>query len=137
MRSLALWLVLLAAAATAGDREPAAYVVVDGVSIPEPLTGAPGDAARGAAVAADPARGGCLACHRGAAALDGVGSRLDAGRLRLMVVNYALVDPGVAKPAYYDIPDADGHDDAAPLPETRLTAGDVEDVVAWLATLTE
>jgi sulfur-oxidizing protein SoxX len=134
---LALPFAFLATAAASGDRAPVAYTVVDGAAIPEPLTETPGDAARGAEIAADPARGGCLACHDGEASLDGAGARQPSGRLRLMVVNYAILDPDVGKPAFYDIPEPAGLDDAAPPPETRLTAAEVEDVVAWLATLTE
>lgn len=138
MRRLAVIVALLAAAAAAaGDRDPVAYVVVDGAAIPEPLTETPGDPARGAEIAADPARGGCLGCHAGPTRLDGVGARLPTPRLRLMMVNYGLVDGDVDKPAFYDMPETGDADDAAPLPETRLTAGEIEDVVAWLATLVE
>ena len=39
------------------------YDIVDGRSIPDPLTGAPGDPVRGKAIAADRKLGNCLACH--------------------------------------------------------------------------
>ncbi|SFI20799.1 c-type cytochrome [Albimonas pacifica] len=55
------------AAAEAPARDPRpqahAYTVVDGRTIPAPLGGATGDAERGRAIYADPALGGCRACH--------------------------------------------------------------------------
>ncbi|WP_339949904.1 hypothetical protein [uncultured Albimonas sp.] len=43
--------------------QPHAYTVLDGRSVPRPLGGAVGEAARGRAIYADPALGGCSACH--------------------------------------------------------------------------
>jgi sulfur-oxidizing protein SoxX len=121
---------LAALAAAAGDRAPVAYVVVDAAAIPAPLTDAPGDAARGAEAAADPLRGGCAGCHDGAAAPDRAAmAALPEGRLRLAIVDLAVLDPAAAEHAFYDIvPDEAGERVA----ETRLTAQEVEDVIAWL-----
>lgn len=114
------------------------YVIVDGAGVPEPLVkdGAP-DLERGAQVFAADDRGGCVACHRlgdqggGAGpALDGVGVRLPLAALRLWIVNPAALAEVPGKPAYFSVfdppPDADA-------PVTRLTAQEVEDLVAFLA----
>ena len=70
---LAAALAALAAAPAPGQETPApardprpqahAYTVLDGRSAPRPLGGATGDAARGREIYADPALGGCQACH--------------------------------------------------------------------------
>jgi hypothetical protein len=73
--------------------------------------------------------------HRGPA-LDSVGSRLGPGELRLIVVNPRLRDPFSTMPAFYDV----SLDLASRNPSLRqpwLTAQQVEDLVAWLATLEE
>ena len=122
----------LAPCVAAGDRAPVAYTVVDGASIPEPLGGLAGDAARGAAVATDPERGNCLGCHgETAAPLPALAAGRGAGRLRLAVVNLAILDPGIADHAFYDVADL-GEAPEALVGTTRLTAQAVEDVVAWL-----
>lgn len=129
------------AAAFAGDRQPVAYVVVDARAIPEPLAG-PGDAVRGRAVATDPTRGACFACHAapgagtpgvvGAAPLAEAAAGLDAGALRLAVVHLPIRDPAVEGHAFYDVSDVGEVADER-VGETRLTAQEVEDLVAWLA----
>jgi sulfur-oxidizing protein SoxX len=136
MRRLMIAAALCAHAAAAGDRNPVAYTVINAAEIPTPLSAAPADAARGAAIAADPARGGCLACHGDAARtppLRRIAPRLSEAALRLAVVNAAIRNPALADHAFYDVaqPAADGE---AP-PETRLTAGEVEDIVAWLSAM--
>lgn len=124
-----------------------AYDVVDGQSIPTPLTEAPGDPARGRAILSAPERGGCLACHRVAAladthpeqgvsgpALDGVASRVSEGSLRLQIVNIGIVTPDSQMPAYYTI---EGVEPVAPgePPRPLLEAQEIEDVIAYLMTL--
>jgi sulfur-oxidizing protein SoxX len=135
----ALLAALLAApvAAEGGDRRPVAYVVVDGAAIPDPIA-PPGDPVRGAALAADPERAGCLGCHDGvsAPALAGVGARREAGVLRLSVVNLGVLRPEVEGHAFYHVL-APGEAPEAQVGETRLTAQEVEDLVAWLAALRE
>ncbi len=122
---------LAGSATLAGDRNPAAFTVVDGTEIPDPLAEA-GDPARGAAVAADPALGGCLACHGAdgpAGALSGLAERRSVGRLRLSLVDLGLIAPGVEGHAFYvPVGAADGPEP----PRTRLTAQEIEDVLAWL-----
>lgn len=141
--TLAAALIPAAAAAQIGDREPVGYTVLDGSAIPAALS-EPGDAERGAAIAADPALGGCVTCHAitghdapesAAPDLAGVGARLPEGRLRLMVVNYAIVDPEIADHAWYEVRDIGETPDEAEVGATRLTAQQIEDLVEWLRSL--
>lgn len=110
-----------------------------------PLTTTPGDAARGRAIAASRQAGLCLLCHtapipedrfQGTLAPDlaGVGSRYSAAQLRARVVDARRFNPETIMPAYHR---TDGLTRVAPAlrGKTLLTAQEVEDVVAWLATL--
>jgi mono/diheme cytochrome c family protein len=110
--------------ATAGDWPPVAYTVSDGARIEAPLTRAPGDPARGAALAADPARGGCDGCH--GAGGKAIGPAADPAILRLWIVNAAILRPALTGHAFYGLSEAD------PAAPTRLTAQEVEDLVAHL-----
>lgn len=122
-------------------------VVASTATIPAPLTTPPGDAGAGAAVIADRHRGNCLSCHaistlRGeefhgdvGPALDGVADRWAAPVLRMIVVNAKMVfGPGTMMPAFYRV---EGLDRVRPefAGKPILTAREVEDVVAFLATL--
>lgn len=144
------WLALLAAA-LAPDRPAAAgepvvsYTIVDGRAIPESLTGEPGDAERGRALYADDPRAGCPACHGEPGAkgetgeaeapdLSGAGARLSPGELRLWLVAPEVLDEDTAMPPYYAAGQRTGAED--PLyGGPRLTAGEIEDLVAYLAGL--
>lgn len=117
-------------------------VVADG--IPTPLTSQPGDPAAGRAVVEDRKLGNCLSCHAFPLAapdqgnvgpdLHGVGARLTPAELRLRVVNMKLIDPQTIMPAYYRV--AGLHDvGTAFAGRTILTAQQVEDLVAFLATI--
>jgi len=116
-----------------------------GNGIPEPVEGRSGDAQRGRALvlARDPAN--CVLCHsvpdpdvRFAGDLGpplaGVGSRLNVAQLRLRVVDSLSINPSSIMPSYYRV---DGLDRVATGYRGKpiLTAAQVEDVVAWLATL--
>ncbi|MDF2232801.1 c-type cytochrome [Albimonas sp. CAU 1670] len=66
--------------------------------------------------------------------LAGAATRLERGELRLLVINPRIVRPGSRMPAYHNVSFAQ----AAITPSLRqpwLTAQEVEDVVAYLATL--
>jgi len=125
-----------------------AYTIVDGRVIPQRLTGAPGDAARGRAVYAGALRAGCPDCHgipggpageRQAMKTDGpdlagIGARLSPGEIRLWIVAPAVLREATKMPAYYAAGQRREADD--PLyggPE--LTAAEIEDLVAYLASL--
>lgn len=131
----------------AGAEEMVKYSVKDGNSIPKSLTRQPGDAENGRKVAIDRKKGNCLACHtmpipdqpfHGEVGPDlaGVGSRYDTGELRLRVVNPKFVNPDSIMPAFYW---ANGFHRVLKGFEgkTMLSAQEIEDVVAYLETLTE
>jgi sulfur-oxidizing protein SoxX len=116
-------------------------------TIPSPLTARPGDAGEGAKVVAGRRLGNCLSCHEISAlrseefhgdigpTLDGVAARWDAAALRMIVVNAKMVfGPDTVMPAFYRV---DGLNRVRPEFAGRpiLTAQQVEDVVAFLATL--
>lgn len=124
------------------ERKPdLTYVVVDGASIPDPLTQTPGDLERGRAIFSDPAQGGCSACHSigGAGgdsgpALDGVGGRLSDNAIRLWIVNPALAVDAPKMPAYYTLaPEKPGQPNRTDPP---LAPQAIEDLIAYLRTLT-
>ncbi|MGD9507560.1 MAG: sulfur oxidation c-type cytochrome SoxX [Geminicoccaceae bacterium] len=134
----ALW----PAAATGDTLAP--YRLVDG-GIPESLTGAPGDPARGRALVADRRVGLCLLCHSGpfpeeplqgelAPDLTATGDRLSAAQLRLRLVDSRSLDVGSIMPSYYRV---DGLERVGEAWRGRpiLSAGQIEDVVAFLVTL--
>lgn len=122
------------------------YTIV-GDSIPASLTGGEGDPARGRAIVLNRNVGLCLLCHSGpfpeerfqgnlAPDLKGAGARWSQGELRLRLVDARKLDPGTIMPPYYVV---DGLNRvAAPLRgKPILTAEQIEDVVAFLATLRE
>ena len=132
-RALAVLLLLPAAAWAQQD------------SIPQSLTGQPGDAARGRAVVANRTVGLCLLCHSGpiaeerfqgnlAPSLAGAGSRSTPGQLRLRLVDAARLNPDTIMPPYYRV-DGLVHVAKNFQGKTILTAQQIEDVVAYLATL--
>ena len=118
---------------------------VVGDAIPAPLGGFTGDARRGAALVRDRERGNCLICHRGAdpsepfqgnigPPLAGVGARLDAGQIRLRLVDASLLNPQTVMPPYFR---TENLHDVAPAfrGKPALSAQEIEDVVSYLATL--
>ncbi|MGD9614520.1 MAG: sulfur oxidation c-type cytochrome SoxX [Alphaproteobacteria bacterium] len=124
----------------------APYTVV-GDAIPAPLAEAAGDPARGRAIVVDRRVGLCLLCHSGpfpeerlqgslAPDLGGVGARLSAGQLRLRVADAGRVNPNTIMPPYYRT-EGLARVARAHAGKPILTAGQIEDVVAFLSTLTE
>ena len=140
--------VALGLAAPVGAEEAVvAFEVVDGSSIPQSLTGTPGDAKRGREVAINRKLGNCLACHKMPVPeqsfhgevgpeLGGVADRYSEGELRLQVVNSKLINPDTIMPAFYR---TEGFNRVLKKfqGKTILSAQDVEDVVAYLVTLKE
>ena len=109
------------------------------------LTGAPGDAARGRAIVGNRQVGLCLLCHAGpfpeerfqgnlAPDLAGAGSRWTEGQMRLRMVDASRINPETIMPAYFR---TEGLTRVARnfAGKPILTAEQVEDVVAFLATL--
>ena len=120
------------------------YAVV-GDAIPASLTGAKGDVERGRSIVVNRQVGLCLLCHSGpfpeakfqgtlAPDLKGTGTRWSEGQLRLRIVDASRLNPETIMPPYYRI---EGHTRVAPAfqGKTVLTAEQIEDVVAYLATL--
>ena len=114
-------------------------------AVPDSLTGAKGDAARGRAIVADRQVGLCLLCHTGpfpqerfqgnlAPDLAGAGSRWSEGQLRLRIIDASRFNPETIMPSYYRI-DGLNHVAASFRGRPILTAEQIEDVVAFLVTL--
>ena len=114
-------------------------------AMPQSLTGAKGDPARGRAIVANRQVGLCLLCHSGpfpderfqgslAPDLKGVGARLSEGQLRLRIVDSSRLNPATIMPAYHR---TEGLVRVGPAwrGKTILTAEQIEDVVAFLMTL--
>ena len=130
------------AAQAAGKLRPFAIVAN---AIPESLTGAKGDPERGRAIVVNRQVGLCLLCHSGpypeekfqgtlAPDLKGAGSRWSEGQLRLRIVDPSRFKADTMMPSYYRI---DGLTRVAPAFAGKpvLTAEQIEDVIAHLATL--
>jgi len=126
---------------------PASAQVIVGDAIPQSLTGQSGDAARGRAIVLNRQVGLCLLCHSGpfpeerfqgnlAPSLAGAGSRSSEGQLRLRIVDAARLNPATIMPPYYR---TEGLERVAKafVGKTILSAAQVEDVIAYLATLKE
>jgi L-cysteine S-thiosulfotransferase len=114
-------------------------------AVDSPLTTQPGDAARGRQIVEDRQLGDCLLCHSSpfpaphlqgtiGPSLSGVGSRLTAGQIRLRLMDARKLNPDTVMPPYYV---ANGLNRVAHQwqSKTALSAQQIEDVVAYLATL--
>lgn len=117
-----------------------------GDSLPVALADEAGSPERGAAVFAERDQGHCVLCHQLSSvdapfqgnlgpALDGVGTRLSAGQIRLRIAAPNKVWPDTVMPGYYRRvglrqvdPTYDG--------ETILTGRQIEDLVAFLSAQT-
>jgi L-cysteine S-thiosulfotransferase len=128
-------------------------VLIEDDRIDQALSSVPADAVRGRAILTNRQLGLCLLCHKGqfkeeltagnvAPSFDGIGSRYSAAQLRLRVAKIRHLYPQSIMPNMHDL--------ALPATEERreqqrvakkfdgqpiLTAGQVEDVVAFLKTL--
>jgi sulfur-oxidizing protein SoxX len=136
---------MLLSPGTAASQTLRPYVVT-GDSIQESLTGSPGDATRGRALVLERTNT-CILCHSGpwpeekfqgdlAPNLAGAGSRWSTGQLRLRLVDASRLNAATIMPSYYRL---DGLDRVAPAFRGKpiLSAEQIEDIVAYLATLRE
>ena len=114
-------------------------------AIPQSLTGAKGDPARGRAIVASRQVGLCLLCHSGpfpeerfqgelAPDLRGAGARWTEGQLRARIADSSRISPATIMPAYHR---TEGLTRVAPAFRGKpiLSAEQIEDVVAYLTTL--
>ena len=131
-------------------------VVYEDWLVTEALSGEPGDAERGYEVYTSRSQGNCIACHSITAlledvqwhgtvgpSLDGVGARWEEADLRGIVANAKNLYPDTIMPAFYKSsgfirPGQRFTMQPAEEPlEPILSAQQIEDVVAYLLTLTE
>jgi L-cysteine S-thiosulfotransferase len=122
-----------------------AAAAADGTTMVTPLTDQPGNPERGRQIVENRQLSACLLCHSGpfpaphlqgnvGPSLDGVGSGLTAGQIRLRLVDPAKLNPNTVMPSYSAV---DGLTRVGRPWQGRpvLTAQQIEDVVAFLATL--
>ena len=126
---------------------PASVVFTDG-EVATSLTGVAGDAASGRKAFLNRKKGNCLACHSNTETddqpfhgevgpmLDGAADRWTEAELRGLLTNSKMMFEGTIMPAFYR---ADGYTRNLEKFEgkTILSAQEVEDVLAYLLTLTE
>ncbi len=133
--AIALGAALAALLALPVQAQAPAYDVVDD-GIPTPLTSAPGNPDRGKALIIKRERAVCLKCHsisqpefagggKKGPSLDGIGANLTKAQIRLTVAEPTRVTRDTEMPNFHKRGDA----------EPKLTAQEVEDVVAFLSTL--
>jgi L-cysteine S-thiosulfotransferase len=144
----AVILPLSTALAGEGSQTPAPYYTwqVTNYAINEALGGLTGNAERGRAIAGSQSRGNCLACHvlpipeeeffgNLGPPLTGIGARLPTGMIRLHVVDQSYFNPETVMPGYYRPPQQLNRVAKGLEGQTWLTAQEIEDVVAYLASL--
>jgi len=146
-RHIGTWIAaaLLALPGPAGAQALRPYTVV-GDAIPEPLTNARGDVARGRALVVERSST-CILCHSGpfpeqkfqgdlAPDLSGSGSRWSEGQLRLRLVDASRLNAATIMPSYYRV---DGLDRVGTAWRGKpiLSAEQIEDIVVYLASLRE
>ena len=136
---------LLALPGFAAAEELRSYAVV-GDAIPQSLTGAPGDPARGRATLVN-RQSTCILCHNGpfpeekfqgdlAPSLAGAGSRWSEGQLRLRLVDGSSLNAATIMPSYYRV-EGLHRVGAAWRGKPILSAEQIEDIVAYLVSLRE
>jgi sulfur-oxidizing protein SoxX len=146
VRSIRYLTSALVALGTSANAQALRPFTVVGDAIPASLTGAAGDAARGRALVVD-RTSTCILCHSGpfpeqrflgdvAPSLAGTGSRWSEGEIRLRLVDASRLNTATIMPSYYRI---DGLDRVGRAWQGKpiLTAEQIEDIVAYLATLRE
>jgi sulfur-oxidizing protein SoxX len=140
------WLALMMLALNSTAAEELRPYTINGDSISESLTGTAGDPVRGRALVLE-RTSTCILCHSGpfpeekfqgdlAPNLAGSGSRWAVGQLRLRLVDASRLNPATIMPSYYRV---DGLERVATAWRGKpiLTAEQIEDIVAYLATLRE
>lgn len=144
---IAALLVMLTGPVAAQQVQAAQQIQVVQDGIPMALGGFVGDAQRGRAIVADRQKGLCLLCHTGpfpeqrfqgnlAPSLAGAGARWSVAQLRLRIADSRRLNPATLMPSYYRTDDLVlvGR---AWIGRPVLNEQEIEDVVAFLATLRE
>jgi len=136
----------ISAPMTASAKDLVKFKLV-GETIPKSLTGKPGDPKKGLKTAVDRRKGNCLACHvlpnvkladhgEIGPPLAGVAKRYKVGELRLRLVDSKKLNPDSIMPSYYRT--AGYHRLQKKWKDkTIISAQDVEDILAYLQTLTK
>ena len=137
---------LIASTLMAGTVAPS-DVKIENIAVSASLTGVAGDAVAGREAFADKKLGNCLACHANAdlsdqlfhgeigPSLNGVGDRWTEQQLRAIVVNAKIIfTDRTIMPAFYSL-EVGENVRMDLIGETILSAEQVEDIVAYLATL--
>lgn len=120
---------------------PSSMIVGDGIE--SPLTDARGDPGRGAVLFESRDGGHCVLCHvletvdapfQGniGPSMTGIGERLSPAQIRLRIAQPSVIWPDTMMPSYYSR-EARHQVASAYRGETILTAGEIEDLVAFLA----
>jgi sulfur-oxidizing protein SoxX len=154
-------MLLAASIALAATSAQADIIAPDDVSmneygeVAESLTGQPGNPERGLEIIVSRSEGNCISCHAATAlaeypwhgevgpSFDGAGARWDQAALRGILVNADVMFPDSVMPSFYRVSGfirpGEGYTTRAPEGplDPLLSAQDVEDVVAYLMTLTE
>jgi sulfur-oxidizing protein SoxX len=138
-------LAMVTLSGAAGSQALLPYVVA-GDAIPESLTGTAGDAVRGRILIVT-RTSTCILCHSGpfpeekfqgdlAPSLAGAGSRWSEGQLRLRLVDASSLNATTIMPSYYRV---DGLHRVGTVWRDKpiLSAGQIEDMVAYLVSLRE
>ena len=123
----------------------AAMLAAASDAIETPLTAQPGDPVRGRQIVENRQLSACLLCHSGpfpephlqgtiGPSLAGVGSRLTAGQIRMRLIDARRLNPDTVMPPYYVV-DGLNRTGRAWQGRPALSAQQIEDVVAFLATL--
>ncbi|MEM9046882.1 MAG: c-type cytochrome [Pseudomonadota bacterium] len=121
------------------------YTITDGRRIDASLTGQIGDWQLGRRLYFDRELTGCSTCHGSPAGpgaetrqdvqapnLEGIASRLSNGEIRLWIAAPIAINPDTEMPAYY-LPGQRTNPDAPIINGPRLTAPQIEDLVAYLS----
>jgi len=155
LTSLTLAASLIGSAALAGEVAPKDVKFDEYGAVEVSLSGASGDAVNGALIAGTKSKGNCVACHAITAladvpfhgevgpSLDGAGARWNAAELRGLLANAKMTFDGTVMPAFYKVDGftrpGNAYTGKAAEGELMpiLTAQEIEDVVAFVATLNE